>query len=102
MQPESDPSLQGRGQRIDTSGPLGPQKDIPVPVPPVPDVRNEEGCRDSQAPHAVELIFPRSLAVLDPVPVIAPRVILQSPLVRVQDRLDRGISVSVRPDLPTL
>src|SRR5215204_2258964 len=71
-----------------------------MPVSPVPDVRGEEGYRDSRIPNTVELVLPRGLAVLDTVPVVGPWIALQSLLVGVQDGLDRGVTIAVCPDLP--
>ena len=101
VQSEPYTPAQGRGQGIYARGPLGTQKDVPVPVAPVPDVGGEEGYRYPQVTHAVELVFACGLAVLDPVPVIGPRFVGQGLLVGVQDGTYRGIPISVRPDLPT-
>jgi hypothetical protein len=47
------------------------------------------------------LVLSHGLAVFDTVSVIGPRVVRQGSSVRFQDRTYRGVSVSVRPDLPT-
>src|SRR5215210_689072 len=71
-----------------------------MPVSPVPDMRGEEGYRDSRIANAVELVLPRGLAVLDTVPVVGPRSACKSLLVGVQDGPDRGVPIPMRPDLP--
>jgi hypothetical protein len=72
-----------------------------VPVPPVPDVRSEEGHCYPQLLDAVELVLASSLAVFDPVAVIRARRVREGHLVRVENRTYRGIPVAVRPHLPT-
>jgi hypothetical protein len=43
VQPKPYLPTYGRAQRIYAGGAFGPQEDLSVPVPPVPDVGGEEG-----------------------------------------------------------